>query len=149
MKRSMFLGIAIVFLAAGGCDVDTWNGPTYSIQVSDASFSSDVLSSEKPVLVDFWAPWCGPCRQLAPNLERLAGERQDRLVVARVNVDDNKQLAQRYGIQSIPTLIVFHNGKVVGRMTGALPKDELENWLLSVVPELRNKRPQESTEPTT
>jgi thioredoxin 1 len=148
MKCGMLIGAAIILLVAGGCGVDTWNGPTYSISVTDASFSSDVLSSDKPVLVDFWAPWCGPCLQLAPDLEALAGDLQDRLVVARVNVDDNKQLARQYGIESIPTLIVFHQGKVVGRKTGALPKDALENWVTSVLPKKKEPAVDHATRPT-
>ena len=148
MKRAMLVGMAIVLLVASGCEVDSWNGPTYSISVTDASFSSDVLSSDKPVLVDFWAPWCGPCRQLAPDLEALAGDLQGRVVVAKVNVNDNLRLAERFHIRSIPTLIVFDNGEVVGRMTGALPRDLLENWLTSVLPKKKEPAVDRATMPT-
>ena len=98
--------------------------------LSDATqttFQRDVLDSEAPVLVDFWASWCGPCRALKPTLEHVARERQQRTVF--VNVDENPELAAEYGIRSIPALRVFKNGQPVAARHGALPKAELERWL--------------------
>jgi thioredoxin 1 len=92
--------------------------------VTDASFADDVLLSDKPVIVDFWAEWCGPCRMVAPILEELAGE-HDGIVVAKLNVDENPATAAQYGITSIPTMNVFSGGKVVKQIIGAKPKAAL------------------------
>jgi thioredoxin 1 len=94
-------------------------------EVTDANFQAEVLESENPVLVDFWAPWCGPCRVVAPVLEELAGERQD-LKIVKLNVDDNQQTAVNYDVLSIPTLILFRNGEAVKKVIGAYPKKKLE-----------------------
>ena len=93
-------------------------------EVTDQNFQAEVLEGEKPVLVDFWAPWCGPCRVIAPELEQLAEERED-LRIVKLNVDDNQQTAARYGVMSIPTLIVFKNGEAAHTIVGALPKKRL------------------------
>lgn len=93
--------------------------------VTDASFQAEVLESETPVLVDFWAPWCGPCRVIAPHLEELNDE-QDNLRVVKLNVDENPQTAAKYNVMSIPTLIVFRHGQVAKQIIGALPKKRLE-----------------------
>jgi thioredoxin 1 len=93
--------------------------------VSDASFQAEVIESDKPVLVDFWAPWCGPCRVVAPVLEEIAGERPD-LRIVKLNVDDNQQTAAAFDVLSIPTMILFKNGQVAKKIIGAYPKRKLE-----------------------
>ena len=94
------------------------------IDVTDATFDVEVLESENPVIVDFWAPWCGPCRVVSPILEELNGERED-LRVVKVNVDENQAIAARYEILSIPTMILFKNGEIAKKVIGALPKARL------------------------
>jgi thioredoxin 1 len=93
-------------------------------EVTDQNFQAEVLEGEKPVLVDFWAPWCGPCRIVQPHLEELAVERED-LRIVKLNVDDNPQTAARYGVMSIPTLLLFKQGQVAHQIIGALPKSRL------------------------
>ena len=92
--------------------------------VTDANFQAEVIENEKAVLVDFWAPWCGPCRVIAPSLEEIAGERED-LRIVKLNVDDNQATAARYDVMSIPTLILFKNGEPAHKIVGALPKSRL------------------------
>ena len=94
-------------------------------EVTDGNFQAEVLEADKPVLVDFWAPWCGPCRMVAPVLEEISKEREGSLKVVKLNVDDNQQTAARYDVMSIPTLIVFKNGEPATRIIGALPKRRL------------------------
>jgi thioredoxin 1 len=98
-------------------------------KVSDTSFDSDVLKSNEPVLVDFWAEWCGPCRMVAPVLEEVAGELQGKLKIVKLNVDENPQTASKYGIMSIPTLMIFKNGELASRQVGAAPKAKLVQWI--------------------
>ena len=95
------------------------------VHVTDASFARDVLQSPLPVLVDFWAPWCGPCHMIAPTLEKLAAEYAGRLRVAKVNIDENPRYANKYGVQSIPTLLMFKNARAVDRVVGAQPEPSL------------------------
>ena len=93
-------------------------------EVTDTNFQAEVLEANEPVLVDFWAPWCGPCRIVAPHLEELNSERED-LRIVKLNVDDNPQTAARYNVMSIPTLLLFKNGQVAHQIVGALPKNRL------------------------
>ncbi|MCA1940642.1 MAG: thioredoxin TrxA [Caenispirillum bisanense] len=102
-------------------------------QVTDASFDADVLKSGTPVLVDFWAEWCGPCRQIAPALEEISTELGERLVVAKINIDENPMTPSKYGVRGIPTLMVFKDGQVAATKIGALPKSKLLEWVESVI----------------
>ena len=96
------------------------------IEVTDASFQAEVIESETPVLVDFWAPWCGPCRMVAPVVEEIANERADQLKVVKLNIDENQQTAINFNVMSIPTLILFRNGQPAKTVIGAYPKRRLE-----------------------
>jgi thioredoxin 1 len=102
-------------------------------KVTDASFEADVINCGEPVVVDFWAEWCGPCRMIAPALEEIATEMKGKVKVAKLNVDENPKVASKYGIRSIPTLMVFKDGKHVATKTGAGPKSELFRWISAAV----------------
>ena len=102
-------------------------------QVTDQSFDADVLKSSSPVLVDFWAEWCGPCKQVAPALEDLAVEMADKVTVAKLNIDENPITPSKYGVRGIPTLILFKDGQVAATKIGALPKAKLFDWVESVL----------------
>ncbi|MBT8426600.1 MAG: thioredoxin TrxA [Erythrobacter sp.] len=97
--------------------------------VTDASFQSDVLEADKPVLVDFWAEWCGPCRMIAPALEEIAHEMGDKLTVAKVNIDENPEAPGKYGVRGIPTMLLFKGGEVVAQKVGAAPKSQIQQWV--------------------
>lgn len=99
--------------------------------VSDASFSTDVLDATGPVLVDFWAEWCGPCKMIGPALEELSTEFGERVTIAKVNIDENPDAPGRYGVRGIPTMILFKNGQPAATKVGAAPKSQLKAWLES------------------
>jgi thioredoxin 1 len=99
------------------------------IHVNDSTFEQEVIKSEKPVLVDFWAPWCGPCRAIGPVVEDLAEAYADRVKVVKLNIDDNPKTATVYGVMSIPTLILYKDGKALDKVVGLVPKDRLEELM--------------------
>ena len=111
--------------------MDAADSPT--AKVTDATWAQDVLQSSEPVVVDFWAEWCGPCRMIAPSLEEIATEMKGKVKVAKLNVDENPKVAAEFGIRSIPTLMVFKGGKQVATKTGAGPKSELHRWISASV----------------
>jgi thioredoxin 1 len=102
-------------------------------KVSDATFESEVLKATQPVVVDFWAEWCGPCRQIAPALDEISNALGDKVKIVKLNVDENPNVAGRYGIMSIPTLMLFKNGELASRQVGAAPKQKLEQWITTSV----------------
>jgi thioredoxin 1 len=106
-------------------------GTPNTIKVTDASFERDVLQSTEPVVVDFWAEWCGPCRMIGPALEEISVEMAGKVKIAKVNVDENPGIASQFGIRSIPTMMLFKGGKLAARKVGAAPKSELSRWISS------------------
>lgn len=104
-----------------------------TVAVSDDTFESDVLKADRPVLVDFWAEWCGPCKIIAPALEDIAKEMDGRVTVAKMNIDDNPLTPQKYGVRGIPTLMLFKEGQVAATKVGALAKGQLHEWVESVL----------------
>ena len=104
-----------------------------TVKVTDSSFDADVLNSSEPVVVDFWAEWCGPCRMIGPALEEIAGEMQGKVKIAKVNVDENPNEAAKLGVRGIPSLYVFKDGQVVSNKVGAAPKAALQAWIDSSI----------------
>lgn len=105
-----------------------------TIAVSDDSFATEVLGAEKPVLVDFWAEWCGPCKMIGPALEEISDELGEQVTIAKLNIDDSPEAPAKYGVRGIPTMILFHNGAVVETKVGAAPKGQLKAWLEGALP---------------
>lgn len=101
--------------------------------VTDASFDADVVGSDVPVLVDFWAEWCGPCRMIAPSLEEMAKELGDKVKIVKVNIDENPETPSKLGVRGIPTLMVFKGGEMVSQKVGAMPKSALSEWVNSIL----------------
>ncbi len=104
-----------------------------TIKVTDASFEAEVLKSATPVVVDFWAEWCGPCKMIGPHLEEIAKELGPRAKIVKVNIDENPDAPSKYGVRSIPTLMVFKDGKLASTQVGAGPKNALKNWIESAI----------------
>ncbi len=100
-----------------------------SVKIDQSNFKSDVLESDKPVVVDFWAEWCGPCKAIAPDLEAISDEMAGDVTIAKINMDENPDLAAQYGVRSIPTLLMFKNGEPVAVQVGALPKSRIADWI--------------------
>ena len=99
------------------------------LKTNDTNFENDVLKSDKPVLVDFWAEWCGPCKSIAPALDEISEEMNSKLKIAKLNVDENPSISQQYNIRSIPALMIFKDGEKIAEIMGALPKSNLEKWI--------------------
>ena len=99
------------------------------LKLTDAEFENQVIKSEKPILVDYWAEWCGPCKMIAPVLEEIAQELSDKVLIGKLNVDENSQTPPKYGIRGIPTLMLFKNGEVVGTQVGAISKSDLVSFI--------------------
>ena len=104
-----------------------------TVKVTDANFKADVMGAEGPVVVDFWAEWCGPCKMIGPSLEEIADELQGKVTIAKLNVDENPGVAGTYGIRSIPTLMIFKDGKMASSKVGAAPKSELKKWITAAI----------------
>ena len=103
------------------------------IETDDANFESEVLKSDIPVIVDFWAPWCGPCKAIAPILEQISDEQGDKIKIVKVNVDDNQKYAADFGIRSIPTLLIFNKGELKNQIVGSIPKAEIEKFIMEEI----------------
>jgi thioredoxin 1 len=110
------------------------------IHVEDSMFEEKVIKSELPVVVDFWAPWCGPCKMIAPTLDKLAKEYEDRLVIAKVNTDENPEWAGRFGVQGIPTMLLISSGKIVHRQVGALPEPMIRDVITQFLEVVENQK---------
>ena len=119
---------------AVGSSATTETEAAMEITLTKTNFEAEVLKSDKPILVDFWAPWCGPCRMLAPVLAEVAAEKGDKIKVGKVNVDENPELAAQYGISGIPAMLLFKDGKVVATSVGFKPKAEVEAFIATHVP---------------
>ena len=102
-------------------------------EINDDDFQEEVLNSEVPVLVDFWSPWCGPCKILAPTLEEISAENREKIKIVKINIDENQLIAGKYGIKSIPTMMIFEKGELKNQLVGSMPKQEIEKVLLTEI----------------
>ena len=100
-----------------------------TLQTSDRNFENDVIGSNLPTLVDFWAEWCGPCKQIGPILEEISDEKKDQINVYKINIDENPEIPQKYGVRGIPTLMFFNDGKLIDTKVGSIPKSSLNKWI--------------------
>lgn len=100
-------------------------------KITDDSFEQDVLKSSKPVVVDYWAEWCGPCKQIGPALEEISDEMNDQVTIAKINIDENPNVASKYGVKGIPTLMIFKDGEIASTKVGAVPKNKIVEWIQS------------------
>ncbi|MGH6762171.1 MAG: thioredoxin [Phyllobacterium sp.] len=100
-----------------------------TIKIDNSNFQSDVLQAAEPVVVDFWAEWCGPCKMIAPALEEIASEMAGKVKIAKINIDENPELAAQFGVRSIPTLLMFKDGEIAANLVGAAPKSRLSDWI--------------------
>ena len=103
------------------------------VEINDIDFDKEVIESEVPVLVDFWAPWCGPCKALAPTLDEIYKDNEGKIKIDKINVDDNKEIAVKFGIQSIPTMLIFIKGELKEQIVGSLPKNQIEKTLMDLI----------------
>lgn len=113
---------------------------SHLVAVSDADFDQTITASTAPTLVDFWAPWCGPCRFMNPILEQFAEQQGDAVNIAKLNIDENEATAERFGVRSIPTLVLFHEGREVGRHVGVMPVAQLQEWVTAHTPHSASER---------
>ncbi len=104
-----------------------------TIETTDSDFSTDVLQADKPVLVDFWAEWCGPCKAIGPALEEISETHGDAVSIVKLNIDENPMTPQQFNVRGIPTLLLFRNGEVIAEKVGALPKSQLESWIVQSI----------------
>jgi thioredoxin 1 len=104
------------------------------LQLSDENFEEKVLQASGPVLVDYWAEWCGPCKMIAPALDELSTEMAGKVTIAKINIDENPHVPQKYGVRGIPTMMIFQNGQVAATKVGALPKSKIKEWIESSIP---------------
>ena len=104
-----------------------------TLKLTDVNFEDEIVASQKPILVDFWAEWCGPCKQIGPILDEISEEKKEDIIIAKVNIDDNPETPSKYGVRGIPTLMMFNKGKLVDTKVGSLPKSALNSWIDSII----------------